>query len=115
MPLGMAPPPAADVASQMSPSAMAAQQPPAPQGMPGQPSDQASPDSGNPVTALVYTALIHLQQAMQQEPDLAPYISSAVKTIQVGLGTVLGKQQQAPAEPPPVSQAPTGPGVGMPI
>lgn len=114
MPMGMAPPPAADVASQMSPSAMAAQQPPAPQGMPGQP-EQSSPDSGNPVTALVYTALIHLQEAMQQEPGLAPYISSAVKTIQVGLGTVLGKQQQSAQEAPAVSQSPTGPGVGMPI
>lgn len=117
--LGMAPPPSADVSSQMPPFAMASRRPDAPgmpgQGGPPQQDDQSSPDGGNPVAALIYTAMIHLQQAMQQNQDLAPYITSAMKTLQVGLGTVLGKSQSSGQTPVSSATPPNEPGVGMPI
>lgn len=116
--LGMAPPPAQDVSQQMSPFAMASQRPAPP--APGQDQGQggADPGQGNPVAAQVYTALIHLQQAMQQEPELAPAFSSAIKTIQVALGNVLGNKQGGPGPAPDAmssAKPPDSPGVGLPI
>lgn len=112
------PPPAQDVLQQQQPAGagpfgQAAQQPPSPPAAPQGPNGS----SQESVQGTAQVVQIHLQQMMQDEPALTPFLQHAISDIQAGLTAVFTQRQanQQATMPTAASNTPSSePGAGLP-
>lgn len=113
------PPPAADVQQQRGPFSMASQQqqqaPPQQQGGPGDQGTPTQPLEGQLI--MVTIQMRHMLQAPDGDPSLAPWVNSAITSLQAGVRQVLAQKRQSSGGGMPLeSSTPSSePGAGLPF